>query len=245
MLSSLLPILAEIGEPADGDKASAIEPLRWFIARAVEPKGLPLTALGNVGAKVVQEADERFKWYVGRSMGWKPRTDQDLGEVIALRELATRMRLVRKQRSALLATKRGAALLDDLTRLWDLAVRALLAPPGEDPTFVQDAREVLLMMLLLGGDTGAETDVHSLQQVSGRILASSWQPDPVRRRPGDPVEWDGYFHDLHDAIDPLRAIGMLNDNRVTASRDPWQISLTPVGTAAAAIALRERLAPRG
>ena len=242
LISMLLPIIAKIGEPSAADKAAAVEPLRWFIDYAAAPKGLPLTAKGNVGVKVVQAADDLFEWYAGRWHGWKPRSDQDLGEVIALREMTTRLRLVRKQRNALLATARGKAQLDDLPGLWDQAVGALLAPAGQPAEFVQDAREVILAILLIEGDAGDQTDVRRLEDVSGGFLAFRWNLQRVERAYGH-REWEGYTRDVHDALDPLRALGMLNDNRATKTREPWAISLTEVGKSAAAIALRERLAP--
>ncbi|HEY8709887.1 MAG TPA: hypothetical protein VIM34_18055, partial [Burkholderiaceae bacterium] len=57
--------------------------------------------------------------------------------------------------------------------------------------------------------------------------------------------WDGYWREMHEALDPLRALGMLKDNRrrMSSLDDPWIISLTAIGKAAAAIALRERLQP--
>ncbi|HEY8838016.1 MAG TPA: hypothetical protein VIO16_10140, partial [Dehalococcoidia bacterium] len=244
LVTPIIREISESGEPGNADKAAAVEPLHWFIQLASEPKGMPLTARGNVGVKIVQAADERYEWYHGRDHGWKARTEQDLGELTAVRELAIRLRFIRKQRNALVATKLGRGKLGDAAGMWDAAVRSLLAPPGEPADFLYDAREVILAILLAEDHAGEVTVANRLADLSGDMLSTRWDMSVVDL--GDGREsWDGYWREMHEALDPLRALGMLKDNRrrMSSLDDPWIISLTAIGKAAAAIALRERLQP--
>ena len=246
LMSLVVPIIHEIGEnggPADDEMAASIEPLRWFLERASEPKGMHLTPSGYVGVKIAQAADERFGWYAAHGLTEKPSGEQSLGELTALRELATSLGLVRKQRSALLVTKRGRALLDDVPGLWAAAVRGLLAPAGQPSGFLHDAREIVLGMLVVEGRVGKVTDVHQLIDMSGDILATRWDMPVTEYGDGQRAR-EGYLRDLHDALDPLRVLGFLNDNRgASRTNVAWEISLTNLGKTAAAVALIERLRP--
>lgn len=152
---------------------------------------------------------------------------------------------MRRQRSTLVATKRGAAIVGDPAGLWDVSVGTLLAPVGYAPTFVQDARELILQMLLIEGAEGKPTDVNKLAQVSGGILARSWDLEAIQREPGGEIEWVGYFSDLRDALAPLRAFDLVDDDRKSLLKDPWLITLTDIGRAAAAAALKARMVPKG
>lgn len=149
--------------PDEATMREALAPLLWLVDHARE--GAPLTASHYLAPALVREAAERFGWQWGDKA---PRSEVDVVELGDLRDMAGRMRLVRRRGKALNATALGRRGLGDPGAWWD----GVVAEVGGEHEHEESAAEELAMLVLGQGrvDEGEVRD-----GASGRLSAQNWQ----------------------------------------------------------------------
>jgi hypothetical protein len=145
---------ARLGEAVDMDGATASSMVRryaWLLER-VGDAGIKLTSAGYLPPPVVNaamvELEMTDEWY-----GSFNRESQTL-PVLALRETAERMGLLRKYRGQLLLTRKAQRLRGDPVRLWWHIAGRL--PPNPHESFGQHAGLVSLLGAAAGQDPGSD-----------------------------------------------------------------------------------------
>lgn len=155
------------GPPPEPDPA-AVEPYRWLLTRVGE--GLRLTQAGRLPPAVVEETMRALGWdanWIGKTN----REDQTY-PVQELRELAQRMRLLRKQRVTLLPTALGRRLAEDPAGLWWHMADRL--PPGRAE--VERMAGVLLLLAVAAGRPRAHAVVAEGLSTLGVVDAATGRP---------------------------------------------------------------------
>jgi hypothetical protein len=190
--------LIDLQEPDDAICAQAIERLHWLLSRTVG--GIELTATGTVGRAFVREAVERYPdWWDG--LRRQPNREAEVFALQVLDELLHDLRLVRRHKRRLKATRLGQQVLADPLLLWTLVAAAVLPPDG----FAAEVQQLTAASLIAGP---AETRVATVEdQVYDAIVADGWNTDgaPPEARDTDYYVWQ-LLH-LFLALGVVRSVG--------------------------------------
>lgn len=210
--------------PVPDDAEQSLAPVRWLLDHAAE--GAQLTQTGRLARAIVAEGCQRFGWLTSSD---NPRSESDIVELRALRELAAHLGAVRRSGSRLLLSNVGKTLrFADTTELWYATMACL---PGPDPAEAA-AIEIALLLLLLEPPLGYQARLDRVAQV---MAEQGW-----RTGRGEPVD----AHQAGWLIGGLsRRMDLLNLVVDRHSFSPAPLSAT--GRAAGYAALRARaLRPR-
>ncbi|HEX9682444.1 MAG TPA: hypothetical protein VGA13_05140 [Acidimicrobiales bacterium] len=193
--------------------------LRWLLGELVD--GQRLTQTGNLIRAFVQRAAERFDWPFDNP----PCTEPELYDLHQLRELAQRLKLVRKAKGQLTLTPLGRSLLDDPDALWRAAARGLV----HDHPFDGAAGEVVLAVLATTETVeGDDLDAEVIQVVG----ETGWRESNTGALPSE----RDISHSRHQTTNLFRALGMLATGHDFAHRS---YGLTEIGRLTAVEALRQ------
>jgi hypothetical protein len=200
-----------------------LPPLHWLLDHLAG--GVALTQTGNLNQAFVRDAASRFGWWDAQVHGL-PRTENDVGPLAHVDQLARRLGLARRSGRMLALTARGRRLRSDPEELWRTVARSVL--PSEP--FGAMAGELLLALLV---ETAAVPHSEVLAVVEQVAAEGGWRDGGTGRPPDrNVVIWAVYA-----TFTPCRALGLL------AAGDDWrdrQWGLTEIGTATAIEALRAR-----
>ncbi|CAN5656817.1 hypothetical protein BH18ACT17_BH18ACT17_07430 [soil metagenome] len=193
--------------------------LRWLLEQLVE--GQPLTQTGNLNRAFVQTAAQRFA-------GWRPplgppRGEDDVYELQLTRELASRLRLVRRSGKKLLLTTKGRSLLADPDRLWRAAAHAVLP----DHSFDRATGEITLAVL-------GSADTVGYQELNEKVAKVIREEGWHEQRSDDAPDGHQISISMHRTTNLLRALALYTVDGDWRDR---RYGLTEVGTATALEAL--------
>lgn len=165
----LAPLEFRLREPVEAPMAAParvlLKPLDWLLTEVGD--GLTLTAAGYLPPRTVGKALDVLGW---RDQIIGPATREvDAYPVLALRETAQRLGLVRRRANRLLPTPSGRAALQDGRVLWQAVAGALVGP---EHSALSVAFEVVLAVLETG-DVVPEEDVRRLVQAI--VTESGWR----------------------------------------------------------------------
>ena len=209
--------------PAPSDADRYLAPLRWLLDQAAG--GAPLTRSGNLARAVVADGCQRFDWLAADN----PRSEYDVEELRAVRELARQLGAVRRSGTRLVLSQHGRELHQAATGTRWHAVAAALPGPGNGEAA---AAEIALMLML----TGPPAD-RDLDPTVARVLTEEGWRD---RRTGRALAPEQATTLLRPLRQRLRVLGL--ESGVSPGGMP---RLNEAGMAAAHTALRERaLRPR-
>lgn len=173
--------------------AAAVRPYRWLLNR-VGDDGIKLTQAGYLPPLQVQAAFTEL----GLDADWIGAGNrEDLTyPVLALRESAQRIGLLRKYRGRLLATARGRALRDDPVGLWrHIAERT---PTGSSDPSTGQAELLYLTAVAAGNTEDPEAIVAELLGALGWVRAD-----------GSPISAQSSAAAAGEVTDTLRRLGMI------------------------------------
>lgn len=155
--------------------AASVEPLAWFLEQVGD--GIALTARGNLSRRLVQAADERYRWTDG-SKHAPVRAEQDLHQLVVIHDIAESARLVTRRASRLALSSSGRELRADHRRLLTAALGALL----DVDRFEGDAAIGAAIVMLAGPHRDAMT-AGQLDAALTSHLGSRWRrgDDPLTR----------------------------------------------------------------
>ncbi len=212
------------------DQEPVIAPIRWLLQAC--RAGVELTQSGYLPPPIVRDGVERFGWWEWHG---QPRSEADVHQLGALRETATRLRLVTKRGRSLATSRQGRALVDDPSALW----RSIATTIGATDDYAAMLSELIAHRLL---DGPAIADALE-QAIVPIVTAQGWRSGglPVDERQivlsvHRPLYWWRLFR-LLDEVRPRWIDGHPTGPNVT--------SLTVAGRAAAVEYLRARAtAPR-
>ncbi len=124
------------------DPLTSVEPMRWLVELAADG-GAELTQSNYLARATVVAAVERFGWW-----DWSkaPRSEADVHQLSTLRDVATRLRLVRRRGRRLHVTTHGKDLLQNPDRLWE----AVSAETEDAEDFTRAVTELVGLRLLQG-----------------------------------------------------------------------------------------------
>jgi hypothetical protein len=210
---------AGLDRPVLVDAATAarmVRPYAWLLDR-VSDDGIKLTAAGYLPPTHVAAATADL----GLSSEWigKGNRESQTLPVLALRETAQRLGLLRKYSGALLLTARGRAVRADPVALWwQLAERM---PPGSADPCEQQAGLLLLVLMAAEAADDPNTTIARLLSAAGWRLAdgwpltdlaaghAAWNTRAVLRRvgafAGDPDSYEGRDKPAKDGVTFARA----------------------------------------
>lgn len=216
-------------EPPD-DLEPVNGPMHWLLEACRE--GVTATQSEYLPPALVHEAIERFGWW-----DWpgRPRSESDVHQLVALRETASRLRLVTKRGRRLATSRSGIRLLEDPVALW----RTIAASIGRVDAYSTMLSELIAHRLLEGPAVGDD-----LATAIVPIIAShGWQAGGVALDE-ERIRWS-----IHGPLYHWRLFGLLDE-----SRPRWEgnqpvglaiTSLTTIGRATALAHLHARAtAPR-
>jgi hypothetical protein len=219
--SLLAPLAGRIGSPValPAGVDDPLPTLRWLLEQLVD--GHALTQTGNLNRAFVQTAAQRFaEW---RPPLGPPRGEDDVYELQLTRELASRLRLVRRVGKKLLLTKKGRSLLADPGGLWRAAAHAIV------PTRAFDKATGEIVLAFLGSaDTVSYQEVNEM--VTEVIREEGWRD----QRSDDIPDGHQISISMHETINLLRALAL---HTVGGDWRDRRYGLTEVGTATALEAL--------
>jgi hypothetical protein len=215
VLRGVLPLL---GEPAESTPPDSLEPLR-FLLETIHA-GVTLTATGRLPPAWVRDAAERFGWGMP---AFKIRKESDVVEIVELRDLATRGRLIAVRRRQLTLTPTGRAALDDPAQLWHAAAAGWF----DHDDFAAHIAEVAAAVLLEGPAT-----TEALTSSAHEAVAAGFQD----RNGAHPAIHEVRYA-LWDWLRPGDALGWLSRPRDLLERP---VRLTDSGRVAALAGLRHR-----
>lgn len=176
---------------------------------------------GNLNRAFVQGAAERFDW----PFDSPPGTEPELYDLHQLRELAQRLKLVRKAKGRLTLTPTGRSLLDDPDALWRVAARGLV----HDHAFDRATGEIVLVVLATNA-TVADVDLDA--EVIQIVGESGWRESNT----GVPPSERDISYSRHQTTNLLRALGLLAAGHDFAHRSH---ALTEIGRLTAVEALHQ------
>ncbi|MDX6646692.1 MAG: hypothetical protein QOK40_2419, partial [Miltoncostaeaceae bacterium] len=222
-------LLHPVEPPAD--PAVAVAPLHWLLELAARAGGAELTQSNYLARATVLAAVERFGWW-----RWSkaPRSESDVHQLGAVRDAATRLRLVRRRGRRLLLTRRGRDLLEEPGRLW----AAVAAETEDSEDFTRMLAELVGLRLLQG-----RVEVDGLRADLTPILAAQgWStsagpitPNQLSSAVWRPVGWWRMFGALLEE-EPTWEFG--TGRRLT----PHTLALDPDGERMVLAYLRSRAA---
>jgi hypothetical protein len=224
-------LLNEVESPATA--AAVVTPVSWLVKLAAASGGADLAQAKYLGRASVVETAVRFRWW-----DWEkpPRSEAEVHQLSTLREVATRLRLVRRRGRRLHATARGAELLAAPPELW----RTLAVEAEDGEAFTRRVTELAGLRFLRGR---AQRD-EIVADVAPMLAAQGWSAGglPINRHHVETAIWR-----------PLRwwrLFGVLDEVDATWERGtgrhltPHTIALTPDGEAFVLAYLRARAGPR-
>jgi hypothetical protein len=166
LLAPLTPRLREVVDPGLGGAARVLlRPLDWLISEVGE--GLTLTAAGYLPPRSVARALDELGWR--EELIGPANREVDAYPVLVLREVATRLGLIRRRGGRLILTPGGRAALLDGRALWSAVASGLI---GAEHSALAVTWEVVLAVLE-PGDRVAEADVRAL--VKAVVTESGWR----------------------------------------------------------------------
>lgn len=208
LLSPLAPRLFAPVDPGMAAPARALlRPLDWLLTEVGE--GLALTAAGYLPPRTVARALDELGWR-DELIGPASR-EVDAYPVLVLRETATRLGLVRRRGSRLVATPSGRAAVADGRALWTEVAAGLIGP---EQTALAVAWEIVLAVLETG-DTVPEEDVRGLVQAV--VTESGWRT-AGRREPSESDTGPLFFAVLRELrwLELVEETGALLDRQLRA-----------------------------
>ncbi len=221
-------LLAPPDPPEEVEGANG--PMRWLLEAC--RAGVTATQSGYLPPALVHEAIDRFGWW-----DWpgRPRSESDVHQLVALHQIAARLRLLTKRGRRLSTSRSGLRLLGDPVALW----RAIAAGIGRVDDYSGVVSELIAHRLLEGPAEGDD-----LADAIVPIIASQgWQSG------GAALDERHVRMSIHEPLYHWRLFGLLDEvhppwenNRPTG---PAITSLTAVGQATALAHLHARaVAPR-
>lgn len=140
----IAPIASLVREPIDppAGVADALRPLLRLLELARDV--VPLTERKNIAPAVVQDLTAEFGWW--KEWRGTPRSEQEVGPLLELHELAKSARLVRHSKRTMLLTAEGRRALEDPERCWRTLVRHFVS--GDK--FMGALCEIVFAMLVRG-----------------------------------------------------------------------------------------------
>src|SRR5579875_2275541 len=213
------------------DPARAVEPMRWLLAAASGPDGTALTQAGYLARATVLAAVERFGWWDWHT---PPHSEAEVAALSTLREVASRLRLVRRRGRRLLLTARGATLLARPEALW-----VQLARTTEDGSeFTAMVTELVGLRLLAG-----RVEVRQLVADLHPILEAQGWSTPV-----GPITADHVLSAIYRPVRWWQLFDLLDEEEATWERGtareltPHTVALTADGERTVLAYLRARAA---
>lgn len=194
--------------------------------------GIGLTQTGALSRAFVREIVDRWPdWWDSELFG-PPYREADVARLDELHALMRSMRLVRRERSRLVATKRGRDLGDEPPALLAELATALLEGEG----FAAACAELAAALVL----DGAAVDAHALATTAyPALVAEGWSSG------GDPPSEHEVTWTIVSFLCAAEAVGLVARAPRQSRRAPVRLVLTPAGRAGLATGLRARaLAPR-
>jgi hypothetical protein len=222
----------ELSGPSDppADLEPVLGPMCWLLRACRD--GVELTQKGYLAPALVREGVDRFDWW-----DWpgQPRSEADVHQLGALRETASRLRLVVKRGRRLTTSRRGNVLLEDPVGLW----RSIAATIGATDDYAAMLSELIAHRLL----EGPAVDDALSASIAPIVAAQGWQSG------GEPLGAKQVGWSIHRPLYFWRLFGLLEEvrppwvnNRPTG---PNVTSLTAAGRSTALECLRARAtAPR-
>jgi hypothetical protein len=208
----LAPLEFRLVDPIDAGLAAParelLRPLDWLLTEIGE--GLTLTAAGYLPPRTVSKALDDLGW---RDQIIGPATREvDAFPVLALRETATRLGLLRRRGNRLVPTPSGRAALNDGRVLWQAVAAAIVGP---EHSALSVAFEVVLA-LLEPGDLVPEEDVRRLVQAV--VTESGWRL-AGRREPAESDTSALFYAVLRELrwLELVRENGSLLERRLQAA----------------------------
>lgn len=135
VLAGVEPLVKDAVPTPEGEPA----PLLWMLDRI--GTGVRLTQRGYLPPALVREADERFDW---SPPPYRATREADLPNLLELHELARQHKLVTKRHDTLRASARGRTVLDEPSRLWEMAAVAWLGDHAFDIRVAEIAAALLV-----------------------------------------------------------------------------------------------------
>ncbi len=207
-------VLSPPDPPADPSVATG--PMLWLLTACRD--GAALTATGYLSPALVRDAVSRFPWWwpyapADGAEARPPRSEADVAELGSLREVAARLRLVRRRGRELRTTRAGAALIEDPVRLWRLMASTLAGNEFEATVAELAAARLLGTPDGALGPGGVEVGV-------AEVAGQGWRTSegPLTR---EDISWA-----LTEVLRWWWVLGLLD-----AEGEPGRSSLTPAGRA--------------
>jgi hypothetical protein len=185
-----------------------LKPLDWLLTEIGD--GLALTAAGYLPPRTVGKALDDLGW---RDQIIGPATREvDAYPVLALRETAQRLGLVRRRANRLVPTPSGRAALHDGRLLWQAVAAAVVGP---EHSALSVAFEVVLAVLE-PGDLVPEEDVRRLVQAV--VTESGWRL-AGRREPAESDTSALYYAVIRELrwLELVQETGAMLDRRLQAA----------------------------
>jgi hypothetical protein len=171
-----------------------VRPLAWLLDGC--RIGVTLTQAGYLPPAMVREAVDGFGWW--RWHG-RPRTEVDVPEIGAVRDIAKRLRLVTKRGHKLKTSKEGARCLEDPVGLW----RLLGSNVGCQDDYCSSISELIAHRLLAGPAQDQELG----ESVAPTVAARGWFSD------GAPLSLESIRISVHEPLREWRLFGLLDETR--------------------------------
>ena len=225
------PLVNALLQPIEPPRTAgrSLAPIRWLLEQVSANGGVALTQRGNLPRGLVQGAVEQFPtWW--NDAGTSPQRDAEVPALLAVWQLARRLKFVRRAGRHVTVTRRGEVMLADTAALWG-SVAAVL---GERDDFEAAVAE-LVWAVLVQDPLVAVADLQA--EVAVALTETGWQHGPT----GAPVSATTLAFVIDELVTLAEALGLVRRRgRTTAP----QLRLSPNGHAMALALLRCRaLAP--
>ncbi len=203
----------------------ALAPTLWVLEQARD--GIGLTQTGALNRTLVRDVVVRWPEWWDDDLRGPPHREYDVFLLENLHSLLRRLRLVRRNRNRLLATKRGTDLAADPAAL--LAVVGVELLTGT--SFAAACAELAAVLVL----DGATVDTRALATtIYPTILAEGWNAA------GDPPAEHEVAWKIADFVHAAECVGVIERERPESRRSPVRWFLSPAGRPALAAGLRAR-----
>lgn len=208
-----------------GELDAVVGPMRWMLETCAA--GLTTTQSGYLPPAVVHDAVDRFGWWEWPA---RPRSESEVHQLIALRETASRLRLLTKHGRRLTTSRSGARLFDDPAALW----RHIATRIGDTDAYGAMMSELAAHRLLAGPAEG-DAVVDAILPI---VAAQGW------RSGGKPADARDVSWAVHSVLNDWRLFGLLDEVRPRWENGrrtgPDITSLTGAGRATALAWLHRR-----
>lgn len=154
--------------PGDAVLRDLLRPFLWFLHEADEG-GIPLTSAGYMAPVLVREASGVVP--DARDLLGTKNREVRAYPVLAFREMLQSLKLLRKYKGRLLATRRGTGFRTDVSGLWEWIAQSLVPDIGG---FEHEATLTLLERVARGrGDSACGVD--ELHAVASEMTRQGWR----------------------------------------------------------------------